>query len=241
MDYSDEEWKNIPGFHGRYQASTYGRIKSVRNPRRINHTFVMKPQPRGAGGYLGIGLTDIITGKSKSYFIQVLVALTFLGPKPDRFSQVNHINFDKHDNRISNLEYVTGSENSRHALANGLRKRTGYGRCLLPDEVRDILAIGESVPKQYLATHYGTTFETIRSILLRTRWIDLQPSEPNQRIQAIIAGWKGSQPIQISPDTIRALKQLPHEINHCQAGRMFGVSSSHVSRIRRRLVRSDIN
>lgn len=169
MTYIQEEWKDIPGFNGRYQASTLGRIKAVGHPRRINHTFVMKPQKRGDHGYLGIGLYNAPANTLKSYFIHLLILLTFVGPRPAK-AQGNHINLDKHDNRICNLEYATPAENSNHALRNGARKRSGKGNCLTPDQVREIRSLPSVSSCRAVGEKYGTSHETIRQIRNGQRW-----------------------------------------------------------------------
>lgn len=58
---------------------------------------------------------------SKKVFAHVLVAEAFIGPKPNR-CEVNHKDGNKLNNHCSNLEYVTGKENVKHAYANGLRE-----------------------------------------------------------------------------------------------------------------------
>lgn len=68
-------------------------------------------------GYLGVVLYD--SGNRKDVLVHVLVAAAFLGPKPGGL-QVNHKDGDKTNNRLSNLEYVTPSENIQHAYDNGL-------------------------------------------------------------------------------------------------------------------------
>jgi hypothetical protein len=170
MDYSQEEWKDIPQYGGRYQASSLGRIRAVGHPRRINHTFVMKPQKRGSGGYHGVCLYDPATGKARSRYVHTLVAEAFLGPKPDGL-QVNHVDGEKHNNRVSNLEYVTQSENRRHCLRTGLQKVGVLTRA----QVRDVQALLADYPQSGLSMReigrrFGTSHETIRCIRLGRRW-----------------------------------------------------------------------
>lgn len=70
-------------------------------------------------GYLKIILYK--NGKQKNYLVHRLVALTFI-PNPDNKSEVNHIDGNKKNNKIENLEWVTSSENQIHSFTNNLQK-----------------------------------------------------------------------------------------------------------------------
>lgn len=108
-----EIWKDIPGYEGRYQASSLGRIKSLSrtvktwNGHKSIPECVLKLRKRN--GYLA--------WKNKS--VHRLIALTFL-TKPEHKDFVNHKNGSREDNRADNLEWVTLEENARHAWATGL-------------------------------------------------------------------------------------------------------------------------
>lgn len=100
----------IPGYELFYIVTDDGRVYSLR--KRL--FLAAAPTSRG---YLSVNLYD---GKrSSSHTVHSLVALAFIGPRPDG-KQVNHIDGDKQNNAPSNLEYVTQSENMRHAFDTGL-------------------------------------------------------------------------------------------------------------------------
>jgi len=109
-----EKLKDIKGYEGLYQASSLGKIKSLVG-RRSNVEF-LKEGVTGAG-YKTVTLCK--NGKRASKNVHRLIAETFLG---DSKLDVNHKDGNKLNNNIKNLEYVTKSENIKHAIKNNLFK-----------------------------------------------------------------------------------------------------------------------
>lgn len=102
-----EEWRPVVGYEGRYEVSNRGRLRGP-------HWGVVKA--RNNRGYRAVTLVDSPHGGRKTYSVHRLVMAAFVGPCPvDK--QVNHIDGNKSNNYIENLEYVTQTENVRHALA----------------------------------------------------------------------------------------------------------------------------
>lgn len=97
-----EIWKDIEGFEGKYQVSSWGRIRSVNG---ILKTYENKK------GYLKIGLYK--NGKYHKRRINRLVAQAFI-PNPYDLPQVNHMDGNKRNNSVTNLEWVTDSANKKH-------------------------------------------------------------------------------------------------------------------------------
>lgn len=113
-----EIFKPIFGFEGAYEISTYGRIKSLeRNVLKKNGTlhytiseFIMKAHITW-GGYSRISLFK--NSKYFKYPIHRLVAIHFI-PNPIGYDQINHIDGNKQNNHIENLEWCNASQNHNH-------------------------------------------------------------------------------------------------------------------------------
>lgn len=117
-----ELWKTIEEAPG-YEISSEGRVKNKKSGR------ILKPQAFGATGYKQVSLK--VTGKDKfqKRYIHRLVAQAFI-PNPDDKREVNHIDGNKLNNSLSNLEWVTSSENQikRHQQSNIQTSNRRIGR-----------------------------------------------------------------------------------------------------------------
>lgn len=115
----EEIWKDIPSYEGKYQISNFGNVKSL-NYSRKNYSKLLKLKNH-KDGYKIVGLSNG-KGKGKSFFsVHRLVAQAFI-PNPDNKATVNHIDGNKANNHISNLEWATPQENMIHSFKIGLRK-----------------------------------------------------------------------------------------------------------------------
>jgi len=113
----DEEWKKIKNYP--YKISNFGRVKRIKSMQGTFSGKILKPFNDGVG-YLSIGLSK--NGKVKTFYIHKLVAEAFIGPCPEN-KEVNHLDGIKENPHADNLEYVTKSENSKHAYKLGLIKK----------------------------------------------------------------------------------------------------------------------
>ena len=115
LDNMEEIWKDIKNYEGLYIVSNLGNIKSFV---RYKDGKILKPQ-KNKKGYLQILLYK--NGKPSTKKVHRLVAETFLDNFYDK-PQVNHIDGNKENNNVANLEMVTNSENQIHAYKNNLEK-----------------------------------------------------------------------------------------------------------------------
>lgn len=123
----EEMWKGVFGYEGLYEVSSFGAVKSIGRNKSVGNNggiynlgdILLKP--RKSRGYNVVVLCKL--GKTKNFLVHRLVAGAFLENK-DNKATVNHINGNKTDNRLENLEWATSSEQQRHALSTGLRDKT---------------------------------------------------------------------------------------------------------------------
>ena len=103
MDSSHEVWKPIPSFNGEYEASSLGRI------RRGSDKFIYSTNINCQNNYVFVRL--MFEGLKGYSYVHRLVAEAFYGKPCDNRIQVDHVNGDRHDNRLANLEWVSHKEN----------------------------------------------------------------------------------------------------------------------------------
>lgn len=109
-----EEWKDIEGYEGLYQVSNLGNVRALKFYHSRNNVHLLKPTVNKYG-YCVVCLHK--DKKVKQYRVHRLVAIAFL-PNPDNLPYVNHIDCDKTNNSLTNLEWCTQSENVKHGYDN---------------------------------------------------------------------------------------------------------------------------
>ena len=174
-----EVWKSIEGFEGFFQISNHGRIRSLdryvnaRNGgKRFEHGRIMKSSINSRKYYI---LPLRKNGYVKTFRINRLVAIAFI-PNPENKPEVNHIDGDKQNNHVKNLEWSTHKENIKHALETGLQvpfKGCEVGTSKLKNhevlKIRQLYKTGNYTYKQ-LSEMFNVSYNTIYSVIKRTSW-----------------------------------------------------------------------
>lgn len=113
----EEIWKDIPGYKGLYQASNLGRIKSLPKQKKcLKSIFLTKERILKDTNNSGVYKKVVLCKESqKTFSVHVLVAMAFLNHIPNNHKKVvNHINLNKLDNNVNNLEIITNRANSNN-------------------------------------------------------------------------------------------------------------------------------
>ena len=121
-NFMEEVWKDILGYED-YKINFVGEVFSKQREikvgltKRVIGNYILKPSK--VRGYLNVVLTN--SDGKKMFKIHRLLALSFI-PNPENKSCVNHIDGNKSNNKLNNLEWVTPKENNYHAFKKGLKK-----------------------------------------------------------------------------------------------------------------------
>lgn len=173
-----EIWRPVPGLEETFEVNIKG---EVRNKHTLN---TMSPQKSGSP-YIYYMLYDPKLKRKKKHYQHRLIALWFV-PNPYKYHEVNHIDGNKHNNDVNNLEWVNPSLNQKHAIATGLR--TYYFRegdtngeknanaKLTWEQVDEIRAWAAKNPRtikdmRTRAKKYGISFKTIYEIIKNKTWL----------------------------------------------------------------------
>lgn len=158
-DYDNEEWKTLVRYP-MYQVSKYGRVGNIKTEKVLKLCV-------NSSGYKKV----VLNGKNE--YVHRLVAETFI-PNPYNLPEVNHKDGNKWNNCVDNLEWVSKSDNAKHAFDLGLRSVSGYTRYKVSksahrfgadeiDEIKQMYRNG--MTKQEIADKIGCCSSVICNIL----------------------------------------------------------------------------
>lgn len=174
-----EEWRDVAVYEGLYQVSNEGRVRSFRErgSHKVGTTpFIMKTPISMPTGYHVCNLFK--HGKRKSALVHRLVATAFI-PNPEQKPQVNHKNGVRSDNRLSNLEWVTASENVKHGFDHNGRIPSRLGvhapcpyRPFNEDQIRFIRSANMTGVE--LSKMFGVSPQAICNIRKRRTYADIE-------------------------------------------------------------------
>lgn len=171
-------WRPVQRYETHYEVSANGAVRRVLAGRGATAGRVLRQHDQG--GYRAVQLCrrDV----KRKIAVHILVASAFHGPRP-RGNVVNHINLVKHDNRASNLEWVTPKGNARHAVRNGRAggrvlagEKNGRAR-LTAGQVSAIRRLKGIVGQRDLALLCGVSKSAIQFIHQGKHWREPKPAE----------------------------------------------------------------
>jgi hypothetical protein len=165
-----EKWVAIKGYEDLYEISNRGMVRSLLPSKkcRLNKT----PLPKMVAiniiksGYCYIHLYK--NGLRKSVPLHILVGNHFL-EKPSNFVEINHKDGNKKNCCANNLEWITHSENSRHAFRLGLMRPDNYGK-ITRDIAQAIRLLYPALNQYELANNYGISQTQVWRILNNVCW-----------------------------------------------------------------------
>lgn len=171
----EESWKDIKGFEGLYQVSNLGRVKTLE--KEVSHSrnkllkvkrksIIKKQVFNKKNGYMYVSLNK--DKKMYNFSIHRLVAIHFIDNFNNK-SEVNHIDGNKTNNTILNLEWVNAKENTNHSFKIGhpsKRIKLNVDKVI---EIRKLYSTG-NYTLNYLSKVYEVKTKTIKKVINRETW-----------------------------------------------------------------------
>jgi hypothetical protein len=160
-----EEWKDVVGYEGAYQVSNAGQVRSVE--RLVGHVSGgalrkgrLLKQWLNNSGYPQVGLSN--GNKVRNREVHRLVVDAFLGPAVE----INHIDGNKQNNRLENLEKSSRSHNMRHSIT-----QKGRGQKITIEQAREIRSqFHARRPRKAIAEQFGVSLGLVESIGSGKSW-----------------------------------------------------------------------
>ena len=132
-----EIWRPMCGYEGFYEVSNYGRVKTLK--RTTTHERIMRTHVNRRNGYVYVVLSKNGKRGAKRVHIAVMEAFTdFRSHGFDPNHVIDHIDGDKTNNRLENLEVVTQKENDRRAREAGRQKKFGRSQKVINLDTKEI-------------------------------------------------------------------------------------------------------
>lgn len=225
-----EVWEEIKGYEGLYFVSNLGRVVSrVREGAKGGVLIFTK----NSKGYLTVGLCK--HGTQNKFRVNRLVAKAFIS-NPHNKPEVNHINGNKKNNRVDNLEWVTHQENIDHAVENSLiLKGENSDRTNLTD--KDVLCIreylkDESYSIKDIARIFNVSQRAVSFISLGQTWKHLLKEDETVGKHRSAKGSKNAAS-KLNEEKVKEIKKFILEgKSQRDIGRMFGVDKAVIGRIK---------
>jgi len=166
----EETWKDIPGYEDLYQVSDIGNVRSLGNGISPNSKRRLLRTKKESNGYMRICLQK--NGGRKYLNVHRLVGFAFIS-NPENKPCINHIDYNRSNNIVSNLEWCTHSENLYHSSENLSRKGTQNGGCKLKEhqiiEIREKYK-GGLINQSELSGQYNVSISLISMIIRNKVW-----------------------------------------------------------------------
>lgn len=145
-----------------YSVSNFGRVRNDTTGKIRKLTFRI---------YVGVGLES--SKGRKNCLVHRLVAIHFI-PNPDNLPEVNHIDGNKENNHVSNLEWVSTSDNQKHAIRTGLKlihHENHPGATITMEIAREIRKLkSEGLNRKQISNLLGVKHSVVSHVIYNRAW-----------------------------------------------------------------------